>query len=54
MGRHDCQDLVRIPGEEISNCVGAFDHEGAFLCSHTSIEEKFADVRPLRARQEGK
>jgi hypothetical protein len=52
--RHDREKLFGIPSQEVSNGMGAFDHEGAILCPHSSIEEKFANVRPLRARQEGK
>jgi hypothetical protein len=53
MGDDDRENLFRIPSQEISNCVGAFDYEGAILCSYASIEEEFTNVRPLRARQEG-
>ena len=52
MGSDDCENLLRIPRQEISNCVGAFDHEDAILCTYASIKEKFANVHPLRARQE--
>ena len=52
VGSDDRENLLRIPRQEISNCVGAFNHEGAILCTYASIEEEFANVRPLRARQE--
>jgi len=28
---HDGENLFGIPSQEISNCVGAFDYEGAIL-----------------------
>jgi hypothetical protein len=54
VGGDERENLFRISSQEISNCVGAFDYEGAILCSYASIEEEFTNVRPLRARQEGK
>ncbi|TKS63105.1 MAG: hypothetical protein EWM73_01760 [Nitrospira sp.] len=53
VGSNDRENLLRILRQEISNCVGAFDHEGGILCSDTSIKEEFTNMRPLRARQEG-
>ena len=54
VGSDDCENLFRIPSQKISNGMGAFDHEGAILCTYASIKEEFTNVRPLRARQEGK
>jgi hypothetical protein len=53
VGSDDRENLLRIPRQEISNGVGAFDHEGAILCSGASLKKKFTNMRPLRARQEG-
>jgi hypothetical protein len=54
VGSDDGENLFGISSQDISNCVGAFDHEGAFLCPYTSIKEEFTYLRPLRAREEGK
>jgi hypothetical protein len=54
MGCDNGENVLGIPSQEISNCVGAFHHEGAFLCPYMSIKEEFTYVRPLRAREEGK
>jgi hypothetical protein len=54
MGGDDCQNLLGIPGQQISDRVGSFDYEGARLCSGISITKKFTDARSLRARQKGK
>jgi hypothetical protein len=48
------ENVFGISSEEISNCVGAFDYEGAFLYPYVSIKEEFTYVRPLRAREDGK
>ena len=53
MGRDNGENVLGIPSQKISNCVGAFDDEGAFLCPCASIEKEFTNARPLRARQEG-
>ena len=53
MGGDDRENLFRIPSQKISNCVGAFNYEGAFLCPCASIEKELTNARPLRARQEG-
>jgi hypothetical protein len=53
VGGDNREKLFRIPSQEISNCVGAFDHESAILFSYASLKEEFTNVRPLRARQEG-
>jgi hypothetical protein len=53
VGGDNRENLFRIPSQEISNCVGAFDHEGAILCTYASIKEKLTNARPLRAREEG-
>ena len=54
MGGDNGENVLGISSQEISNCMGAFDHEGAFLCPYVSIKEEFTYVRPLRAREEGK
>jgi len=54
MGCDNGENVLGIPSQEISNCVGAFDYEGAFLCPYVSIKEEFTYARPLRAREEGK
>ena len=54
MGNDNRESLFRISSQEISNGMGAFDHESAVLCSYASIEEELTNVRPLRAREEGK
>ena len=54
LGSDEGDNLVGIPGQDILNCVGAFNDEGAILCPYAFIEEEFSNVRPLRARQEGK
>jgi len=32
--------------------MGAFDHEGAFLCSNMSVLDEFPNARALRTSQE--
>ena len=54
MGCDNGENVLGISSQEISNCVGAFDYEGAFLCPYLSIKEEFTYARPLRARKEGK
>ncbi len=54
MGGDDCENLFRIPSQEISNGMGAFNDEGAILYTYTSIKKELSNVRPLRARQERK
>ena len=47
MGCDDGENVFGISSQEISNCVGAFDYEGALLYPYVSIKEEFTDVRPL-------
>jgi hypothetical protein len=54
VGSDDGENLFGIPSQEISNCVGAFDHEDAILCPYAFIKEEITYVRSLRAREERK